>query len=167
MRSKSRIVFSTPAHALHISEVTEGQEIICRQILDDLPEWFGIPEAKSAYITASAKLPMLAANFKDETVGFVSLKHHTDFAAELYLVGVKRRFHRHGIGRRLIRVAENFAKTNRLTFLTVKTLAASKPDPGYASTRKFYEAVGFVPIEVFPTLWDAANPCLLMIKAVR
>lgn len=166
MRIKSRIVFSTPAHALHISEVTEGREIISRQILDDLPEWFGIPEAKSAYITDLAKLPMLVANFKHETVGFVSLKHHTDFAVELYLVGVKRRFHRHGIGRRLVQAAENFARTDRLTFLTVKTLAASKPDAGYASTRKFHEAVGFVPIEVFPTLWDAANPCIVMIKAV-
>ena len=46
----------------------------------------------------------------------------------------------------------------------MKTLAATQPDPNYAATRHFYEALGFLPVEVFPTLWDARNPCLLMVK---
>jgi len=49
-------------------------------------------------------------------------------------------------------------------FLTVKTLADTHPDEGYAGTRRFYLAMGFKPLEVFPTLWDEANPCLLMVK---
>jgi hypothetical protein len=32
------------------------------------------------------------------------------------------------------------------------------------ATRLFYEAIGFLPIEVFPTLWDPWNPRLLMLK---
>jgi hypothetical protein len=49
--------------------------------------------------------------------------------------------------------------------LTVKTLSPSRPDPNYAGTRRFYEAVGFLPIEEFPTLWGANNPCLFHASA--
>ena len=30
-------------------------------------------------------------------------------------------------------------------------------------TRLFYEAMGFRALEVFPTLWDEWNPCLVMV----
>jgi ribosomal protein S18 acetylase RimI-like enzyme len=80
------------------------------------------------------------------------------------VLGVKRRFHRRGVGRALIECAGDFAMRSGLFFLAVKKLAAENPDPHNAATRRFYEAVGFVPIEVFPALWDARNPCLLMIK---
>jgi hypothetical protein len=33
-----------------------------------------------------------------------------------------------------------------------------------AATRAFYQAVGFLPIEEFPDLWGAENPCLLMLR---
>ncbi|MCL2355876.1 MAG: hypothetical protein FWC70_01795, partial [Defluviitaleaceae bacterium] len=29
-----------------------------------------------------------------------------------------------------------------------------------------YLAQGFRPVEVFPTVWDEANPCLFMIKCI-
>ena len=88
-----------------------------------------------------------------EAAGFISLKHQTEFAAELYVLGLKRRFHRQGIGRSLIEATAKYAGNEGYSFLTVKTLAAEHPDLHYAGTRKFYEAVGFVPLEVFPTLW--------------
>jgi GNAT superfamily N-acetyltransferase len=149
-----------------IADVHDGRAAICRQILDDLPEWFGIPEAKAAYIARSDALPMIAASLCGEHIGFVSLNRHTDFAAEVYVMGVARRYHRHGIGTSLINASVQWAKAQGLAFLTVKTLAPSNPDPGYGVTRKFYEAMGFLPVEVFPTLWDAHNPCLLMVRAL-
>ena len=90
----------------------------------------------------------------DERVfaGFLSLKRHTPFAAEIYVMGVKRRFHRQGIGRALIDEALQFCGRQGVQFLTVKTLAPSHPDPHYEATRKFYEAAGFRPVEIFPTL---------------
>ena len=36
--------------------------------------------------------------------------------------------------------------------------------PEYDRTIAFYEAMGFVRLEVFPTLWDAWNPCLVLVK---
>jgi ribosomal protein S18 acetylase RimI-like enzyme len=151
---------------IQITELHEGKADLCREVLDDLPEWFGIPESTAAYVEASAGLSMLAAHVGKQPVGFVSLKHHTKFASELYVLGVKRRFHRQGAGRALIEAAEKYSLGKGTSFLTVKTLGPTNPAPHYAATRRFYEAVGFVSIEVFPTLWGTENPCLLMIKSI-
>lgn len=147
-----------------ICEVHDGRAAVCRRILDDLPDWFGIPEAKAAYIAGCDALPMFAATVEGDAAGFISLRRHTEFAAEVYVIGVMRRFHRRGIGKTLMDSAVQWAKAEHLAFLTVKTLAPANPNPDYAATRRFYEAVGFLPVEVFPTLWDAHNPCLLMVR---
>ena len=34
----------------------------------------------------------------------------------------------------------------------------------YDQTIAFYKKMGFLKLEVFPTLWDEWNPCLIMIK---
>jgi hypothetical protein len=49
---------------------------------------------------------------------------------------------------------------------TVKTVAAPDDDPIYGVTRRFYAAMGFLPVEVFPDLWHERNPCLLMVKSL-
>lgn len=43
---------------------------------------------------------------------------------------------------------------------------ATSPDPNYAQTRRFYERLGFAPLDVFPTLWSPRNPCLQMVKVL-
>ena len=151
---------------VRVAEIQHGRADRCREVLDDLPEWFGLPDAKAAYIDASSDMPMLGRRHGRELAGFLSLKMHTPFAAEIYVMGVKRRFHRQGIGRALMDAAVQLGAKEGVRFLTVKTLAPSHPDPNYAATRKFYEAVGFLPVEVFPTLWGSSNPCLLMVRSV-
>jgi len=99
-----------------------------------------------------------------EAAGFLSLKSHTEAAAEAFVLGVRREYHGHGCGCALLYAAEHRLAAEGVRYLTVKTLAPNDPDPNYAATRRFYEAVGFEPIEVFPTLWDENNPCLLMLK---
>ncbi|MGF1607812.1 MAG: GNAT family N-acetyltransferase [Kiloniellales bacterium] len=152
---------------IEVVEHAADKRFICRDILDDLPEWFGIAEAKDAFVEAVAALPMLACRRDGQVVGFLSIKQHTASAAEVYVIGVKRRWHRRGCGRGLLVECERWALDRDIALLTVKTLAPANPDPNYAATRKFYEAFGFLPIEVFPTLWDSRNPCLLMVKPLR
>jgi hypothetical protein len=43
-------------------------------------------------------------------------------------------------------------------------VAAPDDDPVYGGTRRFYEAVGFMPVEIFPKLWHEHAPCLLTLK---
>jgi GNAT superfamily N-acetyltransferase len=151
-----------------IEELNAQKSEICREILGALPEWFGIPEAIDAYAKGVADLPMLIAkNQSGLVIGFISLKPQTSSAVEAYVLGVRREWHRKGIGRSLFEAAERMARKLGARFLTVKTLADTRPDPHYQATRLFYEAIGFEPIEVFPTLWSLKNPCLLMAKTLK
>jgi ribosomal protein S18 acetylase RimI-like enzyme len=99
-----------------------------------------------------------------EVVGFIFVETHTSFAAEVLVMGVKRPWHRRGIGRALIEAAVDLSISQGVRFLTVKTLSASNDDPNYAQARLFYEAAGFLPIEEFPTLWGPENPCIFMVR---
>jgi ribosomal protein S18 acetylase RimI-like enzyme len=120
-----------------------------------------------SYVAAANELPMIACfDPVGEVVGFVSLKTHTAFAAEVYVIGVKRSWQRRGIGRALIEAVVELAIPQGVRFLTVKTLSSSNDDPNYARTRLFYDAVGFLPIEEFPTLWGHENPCIFMLRPI-
>lgn len=143
-------------------EVTEAAErsAVCERVLRALPGWFGIEEALVGYVREAAGLPVYAAFDGGEAVGFVALKRHTAFAQEVCVMGVLPECHRKGVGRALIDWCASTAKEQGARFLTVKTLADLHPDEGYARTRAFYLAMGFVPIEVFTEIWDEDNPCL-------
>lgn len=132
---------------------------LCAHVLRDLPEWFGIEEATTAYIRDVAELPTFGVG--DDA--FLSLKAHTPRAAELYVMGVRRERHGHGIGTSLLGAAEEYLRAHGIVYLQVKTLGPSHPDAGYARTRSFYEARGFVPLEEIHGLWEH-NPCLILVK---
>jgi len=139
---------------------------IARRILEALPESFGIPEAREHYIAATQSLLMLIARAGGkDAVGFLSIKEHTPKSAEAFVLGVLPEWHRCGIGRTLFAEAERSLAAKGIRFLTVKTLGPTHPDPYYARTRRFYEAIGFEALEVLDGYWGD-NPCLLMIKVL-
>jgi XTP/dITP diphosphohydrolase len=140
---------------------------ICRDLLQCLPDWFGIPEAVGRFCDEARDLPMWVARDGDEAVGFATLRQHFPAAAELHLIAVRSTHHRAGIGARLLAAIEAHLKDTATRALTVKTLAPAAGDPCYARTHRFYAAQGFAPLEVFPTLWNEENPCLLMAKVLR
>jgi len=148
-----------------VVEIEDGAERsrVAERVLRDLPEWFGIEEATEAYIREAADLTTLAVG----DAGFLCLKQHTPRAAEIYVMGVRRDAHRTGIGRTLVRAAEAWCAANGIDYLQVKTLAATREDANYSRTRAFYEAMGFVPLEVLPELWDPRNPALQLVKRVE
>jgi GNAT superfamily N-acetyltransferase/predicted nucleotidyltransferase len=132
---------------------------LCERVLRSLPEWFGIEEATAAYIRDVAELPTFAA----AEDGFLSLKLHDPRAAEVYVMGVRPGRHRRGIGRALLRTAEDHLRARGVEYLQVKTLGPSREDERYARTRAFYEACGFVPLEELRGLWEG-NPALVLVK---
>lgn len=141
-----------------------GRAAECAPILRALPDWFGIESAVAHYIDAVGELPTLVARYQGSAVGFVSIKMHSAYAAELYVLGVHPAHHRRGIGRRLIAAAERWLREQQIEFVQIKTLGPSHPSPEYGRTRAFYAALGYRPLEELPTLWDAGNPCLILVK---
>lgn len=75
-----------------------GQGEICAEVLVDIPEWFGIEQANEDYAEKAEQLPTFVATLNGEVVGFMSLLVHSPESAELYVLGVKKQFHRQGIG---------------------------------------------------------------------
>lgn len=153
--------------ALTISEPQLGKGSICAPILRTLPQWFGIEEATQHYIDNVDEMPTFIAYHGEQAVGFVSIKRHYPRTAEVYVMGVLPTVHRQGTGRALIAACEAWLKREGVTFLQVKTLSPAHPDEGYKKTRAFYEGMGFVALEEFPTLWGERNPCLMLIKQVE
>jgi coenzyme F420-0:L-glutamate ligase/coenzyme F420-1:gamma-L-glutamate ligase len=149
-------------HVVEISDPAERSRI-AEAVLRDLPEWFGIEESTRAYIEDAATLPTFAV---EPDAGFVCVKQHTAQAAELYVMGVRREQHRRGIGRALVAAAERWCRAHRIRYFHVKTLGPSRESRGYAATRAFYEAVGFVAIEELHGLWSQDNPTLILVKDV-
>ena len=137
---------------------------VCMPILRSLPDWFGIEEALIHYSTEIDLLPTWTAQKTDRIVGFISIKQHTLYSAEVYVMGVLQDTHRHGIGRGLIEKSQEWVKQQGIEYLQVKTLGPSHSDESYANTRAFYLAMGFRPLEEFKQIWDEHNPCLIMVK---
>ena len=151
-----------------IDEPSTGLAAICEPILRALPDWFGIEQSIVQYVRDIDQLPtIIARDAHNSPVGFMSMKQHFPHTAELYVLGVRSEWHRQGIGRAMLSKAEQWLGAKSVRILQVKTLAAARQHAPYERTRRFYESMGFVPLEVFPKLWDERNPCLLLIKPLR
>lgn len=138
---------------------------IARRILEALPDWFGNPEARESYIDQSAKLLCFAATRAGEPIGFLCLKQTGDATVELAVMGVLLPYHRQGVGKALFEAARRCAREQGFAFMQVKTVQMGKY-ADYDRTNLFYRSLGFREFEVFPTLWDADNPCQVYVMAL-
>ncbi|MCL2344175.1 MAG: GNAT family N-acetyltransferase [Firmicutes bacterium] len=157
---------------MEIRQITDPEKKakICETILRALPDWFGVESSLMEYVAGVGDKPFFAAfdgNPKsDEAIGFAAIKRHSFYTAEVYVMGVLAPYHRQGIGRALIAECEGYWRDQDGEFLTVKTVDESGGYEEYHRTLKFYLAMGFRPLEVFPTLWDKCNPCLMLGKYI-
>jgi ribosomal protein S18 acetylase RimI-like enzyme len=145
---------------------TAEKSSICNDILRALPSWFGVEASIIDYVNQVQVLPFYASFDYGKAIGFVALKPHNPFTSEIYVMGILKEYHRQGIGRGLVDCCERYSCDNNVEYLTVKTLDESRKSNSYEKTRLFYLSMGFKPLEVFPTLWDKDNPCLLMVKYI-
>ncbi len=149
---------------IRVEGPSTGVASFCEPILGSLPEWFGNEQSNLQYLADLEIMPTLLAFSQGTVVGFLTIKEHNAYAAEIHLMGVYPDLQRQGIGRRLVREAEMFLRQRGFEYLQVKTLSCSDPDEHYAATRDFYFAMGFRPLEEFGGLWSKENPCLQMVK---
>lgn len=138
---------------------------ISRSILEALPDWFGIPEARKEYIQGSIGQTFFCAYEKDTPVGFLYLKETGKATVELAVMGILKEYHRHGIGKSLFHAAQKVIREQGYSFIQVKTVQMGKYED-YDKTNMFYLSLGFKEFEVFPTLWDEWNPCQIYVMAV-
>jgi len=142
----------------------EEKSTICDTILRALPDWFGIESSIVDYVEQVQSMPFFAVFDDKSVIGFVALKIHNKYTAEIYVMGVLQEYHRHGTGKMLVKKCEQYCVNKNMEYLTVKTLDESRECDSYKKTRLFYFSLGFKPLEVFPLLWDEDNPCLFMAK---
>ena len=146
-------------------ENNKEKDMISRTILEALPDWFGIPEAREEYIVNSVNQQLFAAVKEEKTIGFLCLKQTGKDTVEVSVMGVLKEFHRHGIGRKLFMKAREKAIKDGFSFIQVKTVQMGQYD-NYDNTNKFYISLGFKEFEIFPTLWDEWNPCQVYVMAL-
>lgn len=149
---------------IDIEGPTLGKADACEPILRSLPGWFAIERAIVQYVKDIEVMPTVLARADGRVVGFLTIKRHNEYSAEVHVLAIRAENHRTGIGKRLLERAEEFLNREGIEYLQVKTLAPSRPVEEYARTRSFYMAMGFRPLEEFEELWDKENPCLMMIK---
>jgi GNAT superfamily N-acetyltransferase len=144
-----------------------GSGALCRQLLDELPDWFGVSEAVDEYVARAdgARAAVAVANRLE--VGLLTLVRHTESAAEIDVMAVRPGYQRRGVGRALLARAERLLAEDGVEYLQVKTLADTVDYEPYARTRAFYAACGFRPLQVFPDLWDPENPALQLVKRLQ
>ena len=113
---------------MKVIEITDDLEKmkLTRYILEALPEWFGIPEAREEYIRDSAGKSFFCAYNEAEPVGFLYLKQTGKDTVELAVMGVLKEYHRNGIGKALFENAKKIACEEGYSFIQVKTVQMGK-----------------------------------------
>ncbi len=151
-----------------IEEIKDKQSKrrIARSILESLTDWFGITESREQYIKECEEQIFVVAKEAEKEIGFICLKETGKDTIEVAVMGVLKEYHRHGIGKELIKAAKDIAIEKEYSFLQVKTVQMGFYED-YDKTNLFYLDVGFKEFEVFPMLWDKNNPCQIYVMALR
>ena len=148
-----------------IEESTQKQQI-ARGILEALKEWFEVTETREAYIRDSGEWIFFAAEEGGQAVGFLCLKETSSSTVELAVMGVRKAYHRQGIGRELFRAAKEYAIGAGYAFMQVKTVQMGYYED-YDRTNRFYQSLGFQELEVIPIIWGDENPCQIYVLSLN
>jgi GNAT superfamily N-acetyltransferase len=145
---------------------SDEKRAIARAVLEALPEWFEVEESREGYIHDCADWTFLAAKDGDRPIGFLCLKPTGNATVELAVMGVLKEYHRNGVGRKLVEKAKEVARSEGYEFMQVKTVKMGMYED-YDRTNLFYIGCGFKEFEVFPLLWDEANPCQIYVMSLN
>lgn len=147
-------------------ENKELKRKIAKEILDDLPRWFGDVESKNEYIEDSLNLDFFACYLDDLPVGFLSLKENSIDTLEIDVIGVLSKYRNKGVGKKLIFYIFEYAKELGYSLLEVKTVASGHY-PEYDETNAFYKAMGFKSLEIIKELWAPHILCQIYVKDIK
>jgi ribosomal protein S18 acetylase RimI-like enzyme len=151
---------------MHIRPLERADGDSCEAIVRALPDWFGIEEGIAEARDYLDAQPGLVAGDDGRILGFLTFAGEFPESVEITWMAVAADAHRRGVGCALVEALTEVLRQRGVRLLLVRTLADSHPSPKYAATRAFYRAMGFHPLTVLPEHWDAANPCLFMVRTV-
>ena len=126
-----------------------AKSTLCAEITAELPMWFGRPGANAYYVRGLIERDAFAAMVDGRPRGLIALEYHFAVTCNIWWLGVSPLAHRHGLGRALIERATEEARGHGCRHLAVETMSPRAESPEYNLTRRFYEAVGFVPLVEF------------------
>lgn len=154
---------------VYITEIFEEERksSFTKDVLEQLPDWFGNKAALDDYVEQVKQFPYWAAFNKDnQCVGFFSAKIHYGHTGDVFVCGVLPEYQHSGIGKILYSAVETFFVESGCKYAVVKTLSDVVNFEPYEKTRRFYVSVGFEPLLTLTEMWDEENPCLIMIKVI-
>lgn len=143
----------------------DEKEQICREVLTSLPEWAEKAQSIDEHAVSCRMLPMWADHDEGVLRGFISLRETSPYAAEIYVMGVKKEFQRHKIGKAMFTALLNYARRQGYEYLQVKTVRQGT-SAQYDTANTFYQSLGFRELEVLP-LWNESTPCQIYIRNVN
>lgn len=124
----------------------QGASSLCRTIMADLPEYFGLPECNESYAQGVLSRTNFSAQVGHNLVGLLSLDFPSSQNARIYWIGILKEYHKMGLGRALLKKAVTYAKEREVQTLTVETVDPKEANPAYLKTYHFYEACDFFPL---------------------
>jgi GNAT superfamily N-acetyltransferase len=124
----------------------DDAENLCRSIIKDLPEYFGLPECNEVYAKGVREHINFAVQHQGVFIGILSLAFPYPQTGQIYWMGILRQHQGKGLGRSLVHTAVQFAKQKGAKLLTVETLSKKVSDENYLKTYSFYETLGFQPL---------------------
>ena len=103
-----------------VESVTSEQLDSCREILEELKDWFGVEKARNQYIRNMSTQKNILANMGKKIVGFLSYKiDKSQNIAEIDVMGVNPNVQTQGIGRKLVESLENKLSKDNIHFIRV------------------------------------------------
>lgn len=147
-------------------ENKDDKEKILKNILKQLPEWFGKTDGIIHYAKESRTSHLWAYIENDKPIGFIVMKQTSPYTVEISVMGVLKEYQRKGIGVELFKSFYDFAKNNNYEFIQVKTVRSGKY-ASYDITNSFYKKIGFRELECLNNLWDKNNPCQIYIMNIK
>ncbi|MFX0136016.1 MAG: GNAT family N-acetyltransferase [Candidatus Hodarchaeota archaeon] len=120
------------------------------------PKWFD-PEAIETMKKEFPNKRGYVAIVNNNVVGFITYKIK-EKGLELSWIGVLEKYHRKGIGKKLVEKLLMFAKEKKCRYIDVETVAPHHVDENYRRTIAFYKKTGFKERQILEKadkgIWD-------------
>jgi GNAT superfamily N-acetyltransferase len=148
-----------------VRSLQTGDAAACDGIIAALPDWFGDETGIRDCAAAVRTQRGFAATLDDAVIGFLTVTRPRPLVAEISWMAVHRDHRGQGHGRALIDALVQTLREDGTRFIAVKTLSDRDAYPPYAETRRFYRAMGFMPLMDLD-IWGPENPALLFVRSL-